>query len=80
VLKIKIVTILPLQRLEPIRLYLIKYLFQTGTNSAIPNEIYFSNGNRFGQMGNNSVTPILFVVSIKTVRQEIAAIPLDMLA
>jgi hypothetical protein len=33
---------------EPIRLYLIKYHFQTGINSAIPNKIPFSDGKQFG--------------------------------
>jgi hypothetical protein len=44
---------------EPIRLYLIKYLFQTGTNSAIPDKINFPDGNQFGtwcsSSGTNSV-------------------------
>lgn len=34
------------------------YLTQTGTDSAQLNEILFSNGNRFGQMRTDSVTPV----------------------
>jgi hypothetical protein len=47
---------------EPSQLYLIKYLFQTGTNSAIPDKIPFSDGNLFGtwgwSLGTNSVTAV----------------------
>ena len=40
---------------------------QTGTNSAQLNKIPFSNGNQFSQTGTNSVTPILYVVSVRVI-------------
>jgi hypothetical protein len=43
-------------KLKPIRLYLLQYLFQTGTNLAIRNKIPFSDENHFGTLGWSSGT------------------------